>query len=365
MNGDRVSLYVHIPLCTKKCDYCHFYVVPDKDIFKEKLKEGLIREWEQIRSHFVDKEIVSVYFGGGTPSLLPPDFYGDFLSTLPLAHAEVTLEANPESVDVETMRRYREAGINRVSLGVQSFNDSELHTLSRGHGSALAHDAVEHIKSAGIENISIDLMYDTPGQTMLSWERTLNLAAKLPITHLSLYNLTFEPHTVFFKKQDVLKKALPTEDDSFLMYKRAQEVLSSAGLNQYEISAFAKPGYTARHNVGYWTGRSFWGIGPSAFSYWDNKRFQNVPNINRWHEAVMSGRSAVGFSEELEEEATRREALMLSLRLLEGVPEKRAVGVEIERLIDEGLLVRDGGYVRMSERGVLLYDFIAREIVAE
>jgi len=202
-----ISLYFHIPFCTRKCDYCHFYVLPDKEPWKVQLMEGLLLEWQRQLPLLQNKNIVSIYFGGGTPSLLGPERVATILEwiqeTCPfsLQHTEITLEANPENVTLPLMQAYAAAGINRISLGIQTLSDSLLATLTRQHNAQRAIDAVWLTSQAGVKNISIDLMYDLPGQDLSSWEKTLSEAIKLPITHLSLYNLTLEPHTVFFKKK--------------------------------------------------------------------------------------------------------------------------------------------------------------------
>lgn len=369
-----VSLYFHIPFCTRKCDYCHFFVLPDKPELKQQLLIGLEKEWRLRAPQLHNKTIATVYFGGGTPALIGPEAIARILDWVQPDHtAEITLEANPENVTEELMRAYKRAGINRVSLGVQTLDPGLLTALGRLHHPQRAVEAVLMTHEAGIDNISIDLMYDLPGQNLGQWERTLVEAGKLPIRHLSLYNLTIEPHTVFFKKEAQLRALMPDEEASLAMYREAIAYLESVGLRQYEISAFAQEGYASRHNSGYWTGREFLGFGPSAFSYWEGARFRNVAHLNKYCRGLDEGHFPVDFTETLEPEARRRELLAIGLRLKEGVnladfaaqwgPLEPTISQDLARLIIEGLITKDKDITRLTPRGVLCYDTVAAELV--
>lgn len=351
------SLYIHLPFCTKKCDYCHFFVLPDKEIYKEQLHTALKQEIAFLN---LKKPLKSLYFGGGTPALYGPDRIWELIDLLPEAE-EVTLEANPDGVSKNLIQAYAKAGINRVSLGVQTFDAPLLVKLGRTHSTKDASSAVFAIKDASIDNISIDLMYDLPGQTVEGWEKTVETAVSLPITHLSLYNLTIEPGTVFFKFQDKLMRELPSENDSLIMYKRAQEILENGGLKQYEISAFAKEGAYSKHNTGYWLGRPFYGLGPSAFSYWDQRRFRNIANLNKYSQALNEGRFPIDFEEKLSPEASERELFLIALRLLQGthIPSFKE---ELLPFVKEGLITMNDK-VCLTPRGLLLYDSIAASLV--
>ena len=367
MTGDQrsYSLYFHIPFCTKKCDYCHFFVLPNKEPLKDLLLEGLEKEWALVKPS--NRNLVSLYFGGGTPSLFSPERIKKVIDWIaPSSNVEITLEVNPEEVTTPLIQAYREAGINRISLGIQTLNDPLLVKLGRTHGQKQALHAIEATLKAGITNLSIDLMYDVPGQTLQDWTATLNEAVHYPITHLSLYNLTIEPHTVFFKHQDKLIKQLPDPETSLKMYAQAQETLTGAGLNQYEISAFAKPGFHSIHNTGYWTRREFLGLGPSAFSYWNHKRFRNVANLNKYTSTLAQNLLPLDFEEELPPEARLRELLAIELRLLKGVSLKGLPPDTLQalhKLAKEELLVLTDDTVKLSPRGILFYDTIAAEII--
>ncbi len=376
---NAISLYFHVPFCKKKCDYCHFYVIPDKAPFKALLMEGFVWEWERWADKIQGKNLVSIYFGGGTPSLLGPHLILDILDlvnkTLPFDNQsiEITLEANPETFDAALIKAYADAGINRLSIGIQTLDNQLLQILGREHDAKVAWDAVITAYDAGIRNLSIDLMYDLPKQTLKSWEDTLKQASTLPITHLSLYNLTIEPHTVFFKYKNSLEKMLPNEEQSLRMHEKAIEVLERAGIAQYEISAFAKNGLYSRHNVGYWIGRPFLGFGPSAFSYFNHQRFRNIAHLHRYHAKLKSKESPIDFEETLDENARIRELLVIRLRLLEGVDLaafeehfgklSSSIHEDLLRCHELGLISIEGNLVKLSSKGRLFYDTLAEEVI--
>ena len=376
---EEVSLYFHIPFCAKKCPYCHFFVLPDQTLLKGQFLKSLQLEWKLYLPKLEGKEIVSIYLGGGTPSRLSPLQIASILnmvftsSAMLAKECEITLEVNPEDVTPEFSQSLTQMGINRVSLGVQSLNNAELELLDRGHSSDKATQAIQLIAAAGIDNISIDLMFDLPHQTLKTWENTLSQIKDLPITHLSLYNLTLEPHTVFFKHKKTLSPTLPSPEDSTQMLEMALDYLTDAGLKRYEISAFAKKGLHSRHNSGYWTGRPFLGFGPSAFSYWEKKRFQNVPHLNRYSEALKEGRLPIHFEEKLEAPNARLELLAVQLRLVDGVDltdfERRhdklsATTYEtLAQLEAKGWIARQENRICLTSQGQLFYDSVASEII--
>lgn len=381
MTGDAphdISLYFHIPFCTRKCDYCHFYVLPDQEEAKEKLLEGFKRELALLNPLLKGKRIVTLYFGGGTPSLFGPSRLSSLLeliqTQLEIApDPEITLEANPENVTDELMRAYADAGVNRVSLGIQTLDSRLLQLLGRLHQPKTALQAVETIYKAGISNISIDLMYDLPTQTLQDWKETLHQIEALPISHLSLYNLTIEPYTLFFKKEAQLRPLLPDAEMSLAMYEWAIERLEKQGLAQYEISAFARPGFASRHNRGYWMGRPFLGLGPSAFSDWEGQRFRNVAHLGKYCKALQKGESPVDFKEKLDPEARCRELFVIGLRLKEGLSLARFVRqhgpldastyTTLEKLISEGYLCENDDRVCLTKQGILFYDTVASELI--
>ncbi len=374
MSGSDLSLYVHIPFCTYKCPYCHFYVVLDKEPLKDLLLSALLKEIVLWKEAIYGKKLVSVYFGGGTPSLFGAKRIQKLLDAIcqvnPIgADCEITLEANPENVTVEAMRDFLHAGVNRISIGVQSFQDSELKILGRKHQSSVAERAIFATYEAGFQNISIDLMYETPTQTLSSWNKSLEKIPTLPLTHLSLYNLTIEPYTPFAKKESELRKLMPDEETGGQMYGKAIADLQSCGFEQYEISAFCKNSLFSRHNIGYWIGRPFLGLGPSAFSFYETKRFRNVANLTRYAKLVEDGKFAIDFTEEISPGKRKRELLALHLRLMQGVDlndfgtlEDETV-TSIQKLEELELLCHKKERLYLSKKGIFFYDHVASELL--
>lgn len=334
--------------------------------------QGFKAEWQKALPQLSAFNLVSVYFGGGTPSLLGSAYIDEILNWIqPSNNVEITLEANPENFSEEMIRNYKGAGINRLSIGAQAFDDELLITLGRTHNASKTSIAVNQAFKAGIENITIDLMYDLPNQTYDHWQKTLRNAAELPISHLSLYNLTIEPNTLFYKQRKSL--ILPDEDASLAMYLLAAEVLEKKGLKQYEISAFALPGKQSKHNLGYWTARQFLGFGPSAFSYWEGRRFKNIANLRKYHRLLMNDESPVDFEEKLDLNSSQRELLAIRLRLLEGVDiqdfqqkhgklEKDVIAT-LNQLVQKGWLTLSLDTYKLTQQGILFYDSLATEII--
>lgn len=373
-----ISLYFHIPFCRKKCGYCHFYVLPDKEELKELLDEGFSLEWELKKHLLTGFNLKSIYFGGGTPYLFGPERVKKVLQRVETVFGnldciEITIEANPESIDLETLKKFRKAGVNRLSLGIQSLSGSELITLTRDHPKKEALNAPLLAYEAGFTNISIDLMYDVPGQSLQSFDNSLKEALKLPITHISLYNLTFEPGTVFFKNQNELKKSLPSEESSHKMVLLAIKRFEEASFHQYEVSAFAKDGLYSVHNTGYWTARPFLGFGPSAFSYYEGSRFRNIAHLNRYIEKIRAGEDSRDFEESLKTESKTRELILIGLRLNQGVCIEHlklfgchvspALLSEIETLVDNGFLISTGTHLKLTSKGRLFFDTVGAQLV--
>lgn len=365
-----ISLYFHIPFCSRKCPYCHFFVLPNREDLKEKLKIGLRLELQQTLQKIKEKKLISIYFGGGTPSLFPEGIKEILQQISPSHEVETTLETNPEDLDSDLLAYYRNIGINRLSIGVQSLYNHSLKTIGRTHSAEKAVQAITDAKEAGFGNISIDLMYDLPHQDLKSWEYTLDAIKDLPITHLSLYNLTLDPPSLYYKNRDEIQPQQPSGETSAKMLRVAVDSLEKLGLHRYEISAFAKPGYYSCHNTGYWLGRPFFGLGPSAFSYVSGKRLRNVSHLNKYLEALRGNRSPVDFEEKLDQDAAKKEHLCIQLRLIQGVDlnafEKKWGHLSkkpIQSLIEQGLLEQKGTLLRLSEKGLYFYDSIAVELI--
>jgi len=362
----EISLYFHIPFCRRKCPYCHFFVVPHDIKATQTLLTSLRLEWDLNKHLLQEKQIVSVYFGGGTPFLIGPEAVLEILSWIqPTSTAEITLEANPEDVTLSSIQAFAKAGINRVSLGVQSLDNPLLKFLGRHHSAQQAISAIHTVKEAGISNVSIDLMYEIPQQTLSSWKNTLVQLKPLPITHLSLYNLTLEPQTVFYKKRSELIPQLPSSEESLEMLNLATQTLEKLGLKRYEISAFAKDGFTSCHNTGYWIGRPFLGFGPSAFSFWEGRRYRNICDLKKYSSYLQEGNTPVDFTEQLSPLASLHERLAVKLRMLDGV-DLKAFPVNsalYQKLQEKGWLHLDQDKARLTDQGLLFYDSVAEEII--
>ena len=395
------SLYFHVPFCKKKCPYCHFYSIYPKNLKKElinKYLDSILKEIDRYSKETYEN-ITSIYFGGGTPSLLEPNTISKILEKikknkkikknrkLKNNDIEVTLETNPEDVTLEKIKLFKKIGINRISMGVQSFNDEELKILKRSHSSYEAIKAINTIYDGGIENISIDLMYDLPYQTKKKFEQSIRIALSQPIKHVSLYNLTFEKNTPFYRNQKNLKRFLPTDELSLDLLKSAISMFSKNKFHRYEISAFSKnKKFESKHNIGYWIGQDYIGFGPSAFSYFFNKkRYKNVSNLNEYINHINNNKSPVDFEEKLPFPDNIKELLAINLRLIEGVDiisfqkkhgiftSSSKITKSIEKLIYDGFLLKiekkekinkkDKNIIRLSEKGLLFYDYVAECII--
>lgn len=364
----EISLYFHIPFCNKKCPYCHFYSIPFDPALKGALLNGLTLELLKRKEGLANKKIVSIYFGGGTPSLLDAEDIFNILSLISNKEiCEVTLEINPQ-IDKQKLLSFNQSGINRLSIGVQSFHDPTLLSLGRTHSAKASIECIENANHVGFSNISIDLIYDTPKQNMRSWKMSLKETLKLPITHISLYNLTIEEKTLFFKRKNEISPLLPSPNLSLKLLIEALQAFESANFSRYEISAFAKDNKYSRHNLGYWIGREFFGFGPSAFSFFQGKRFQNHDNLKKYLADLNSDKFPIGFIEELTYPDNIKELLTINLRVLEGfsikkfnLPEESLM--QIEKLKNDGFLEIVDEKYRLTNKGILFYDSVAEHLI--
>ena len=372
--NSEISLYIHVPFCTRKCPYCHFYSIQEDKGLKERFVNALCQEIEKWRQTISDRNIVSVYFGGGTPFLLGPSHVERILNLFSTPrNAEITIEANPETATSPLLQAYHSLGVNRLSIGAQSFSDTFLKILHRAHTAEQTKRVLDDAISSGWTNISIDLMYDLPGMDLLAWEQTLNEACRLPIQHISLYNLVIEPNTPWFRKKAAIESSCPTEEISTQMIEATWAITKSHGFDQYEISAFAKPGFRSHHNVGYWQGREFLGFGPSAFSFFGGSRFSNVANLKKYCQAIEEKTSTIETTEELEPKMRLREMAAIGLRMNAGITlsaleaqwgaQDKELATALQRLEQMGLLEQHTGTFFLNDRGRLVYDAIAVEII--
>lgn len=368
--GEGTSLYVHVPFCVVKCGYCDFnsYVVEDRTVV-DRFLDAL--EAELAQAH-LPRVPVSVFLGGGTPTHLElPQFERLFAILgarvdLP-ACEEVSMEANPESVTREKAAIARAAGVRRFSMGVQSFHDRHLRFLDRAHDAARVRAAVQALRDGGAENLSLDLIFSVPGQTLAEWEADLQQALALQPDHLSCYNLTYEPGTRLHR--DLQQGRFEPNDEELdrAMFLRTREVLGAAGYRAYEISNFAGRGGPCRHNDHYWLQGDYVGVGPGAASHRNGTRTTNLKPVDAWAKAVLGGRTGAGSAETLSPSQRAGEALWLGIRRTAGI-DLAAVGARLgldvvrrfgpvlDGHVRDGLLRQEGTRIVLTDAGLLLGD---------
>lgn len=314
-------IYVHVPFCQSRCIYCDFYSTTYGKEIKSQFVEALCREISSRRDYLPSPVSHTLYFGGGTPSLLSIDELSKIISTIRecftlTPDVEITIEANPDDVTLEWVTAIKSLGINRVSLGIQSFDDNLLKLLNRRHSAKQAIEAVENIAKNGINNISIDLIYGLPHQTRQSFSSDLRKAFSLPITHLSSYALSVEEHTVLARKLEAGAFLLPNEYQCFTEYDKLMREAELHNFEHYEISNFSLSGYRSRHNSGYWNGTPYLGLGPGAHSYNGENRRKNLPDLK----AYIQGKEQFPHTiETLSREEKANEMIFTSLRTKEGL----------------------------------------------
>lgn len=346
------GLYIHIPFCRRKCLYCDFYSLALEEGFAERYTSAVIRNIKAYGGGFD-----TVYFGGGTPILLAP-YLGEMLRAADVAEgAEITAEANPCEMTDESLEMLLKAGVNRISVGVQSFCDNELQALGRRHDSNTAVQAILRAKAAGFDNISADLMLGVPHQNADSLETTLRQMTELPVTHISAYMLKVEENTPFGRNTPLL----PDEDATADMYLQTVQTLEKYGFHQYEISNFAKDGCECLHNLKYWHAEEYLGIGPAAHSFLDGRRFGVPRDLNAFLASAQQ-------EEQLTEEAPdpTEERIMLGLRLAEGIPEElwKPLEAALKRIPKNYYSITDGR-LRLTAEGFLLSNEIIALLISE
>jgi oxygen-independent coproporphyrinogen-3 oxidase len=368
-----LGLYVHVPFCAAICNYCNF----NRGLFQAELKDRYVEAvCREIRLRARGVPADTIFFGGGTPSMLEPEEIGAIIracrDSFDLAtDAEVTIEANPEGVTVERLEGFREAGVNRLSFGVQSFRDEELRRLTRLHGAARAVTAFGESRAAGFDNVSLDLMMWLPQQTVAQWLESVDALIALGPDHASLYMLEVYPNSPLREQMARAEWSVAPDDDVADMYLQSMARLDRAGYEQYEISNVARPGRRSRHNLKYWTDGEWLGFGPGAHSTIDGMRTRNVSGTADYVEAVAPGGPLVAEARRLSPQDRMEEALFTGLRLSEGlsVDAVRAhygidlwaeFGGELQPFRDLGWLIYDEGRLRLTRAGMLL----AHEIMA-
>jgi putative oxygen-independent coproporphyrinogen III oxidase len=352
------GLYVHVPFCLTRCGYCDFNAYAGIDGLKPRYMEALKREAGLAAPNWPER-FVSVFLGGGTPTSLDPAHLAELLEHLRRLFdvaddAEITIEANPDTVDRSRFEELLSAGYGRVSMGAQSFDPAVLVELERVHQPDAVRRAFADARAAGYGNVNLDLIYGAQGETLGSWRHTLEETVALAPEHVSAYALTIEPATPLGRRVAAGVVPAPDPDVQADMFELACEILGGVGYLHYEVSNWAKPGFECRHNLGYWERRSYLGIGAGAHSSRGSRRWWNLRPPESYLEAVESGRLPIGGSEDLDAGGRALEEVFLRLRTNEGVPAVRVAPSKVDAYVENGLLARRNGDLVATERGMLL-----------
>lgn len=373
-----LGIYVHVPFCRSKCQYCDFYsLATTDDKLMEQYLEATCKHIKEAGSLAPGYQVDTVYFGGGTPSFFGADGMATVLTAIRRSFdvendAEITFEANPDSVSDKLLRRLRSEGFNRVSLGVQCDDDEILRKIGRPHSYAQAVNAVQRIRKAGFQNLSLDLMYGLPGQTLTAWQDTLENVLRLKPEHMSCYGLKVEQGTPLYTYKDYC--GLPDDDAQADMYLAAVDILKSKGYRQYEISNFARKGKYAQHNLKYWMGGEYLGFGPAASSDFAGKRFTAVRDLRGYIDGIRTGGTVLAEVEEIPSRERSGEYLMTRLRTAAGISqpeyEKRyllpfaPLEQKLEQCRAHGLAAKgESGRWHLTPKGFLISNSIISDLL--
>ena len=372
------ACYIHIPFCDHKCIYCDFYSVITSDTITSFLK-SLKEEINYYGSKYSSNRIISsIFFGGGTPSLMEPGYLHEIISAVKdnfdlQEDSEITMETNPGTVDIKKLAAFRETGINRISIGIQSFNDDELKFLTRIHDSETAARTIKEAVDAGYENVSIDLIFNLPKQTKEKWLFNLKTACALPVNHISAYSLIVENGTILNKMIIDGKVIMQDDDYDADLYETTIEYLEVKGFLQYEVSNFAKPGFECLHNNSYWRYKDYLGFGTSAHSFIDGKRWWNYSSVNRYISELAKNGNASANHEQLTHDEIHGEYVMLALRSsgIELKSYKKRFGSDwlkknnsyFEELLKKDLILYDNEIIKFTRKGYTLCDEIIKNVL--
>jgi len=362
-------VYVHVPFCARRCSYCDFAIAVRSRVPWDEYVAAVAAELD-VRALGVPRVSVdTIYLGGGTPSRLGPEGVTQLMEVLtsrfaPAESAEITLEANPDDIDALSLAAWQAAGVNRISLGVQSFDDRALAWMHRTHDSRRVIAAANALREAALENWSLDLIFALPASLQRDWARDLDAAIALAPPHLSLYGLTVEPHTPLARWRDRGAAVEGTEDAYETEYLRAHHALRAAGYVHYEVSNFGRPGRWSRHNRSYWSGASYVGLGPAAHGFDGTVRRWNEREYSAWRRVLETGADPVSGSESLTDENRIAEEVYLGLRTTDGLPVRAEEQDVIRPWVDVGWAMLDGDRLRLSAMGWLRLDALAASLTA-
>jgi putative oxygen-independent coproporphyrinogen III oxidase len=364
------GIYVHVPFCLTRCGYCDFNAYAGLDELKPRYLRALEAEATLAAPGWDGAPVTSVFLGGGTPTTIAPEDLGALLVHLRdrfdiAPTAEVTIEANPDTVDEASLRVLRDARYVRLSMGAQSFDTTVLAALERVHSPDSVRAAFRASRAAGYDNVNLDLIYGAEGETLDSWARTLRETVALAPEHISAYALTIEPATALGRAVAAGTTPGPDPDLQADMFAVACEVLRDAGYGHYEVSNWAKPGFECRHNLGYWERRSYLGLGAGAHSYRDDHRWWNTRPPEDYMERVERGELPVGGEEHLEPSDAYLEEVFLRMRILQGIPSSWIADDVRAPFVESGLIADDAGTLLPTERGMLLLNEIVLALTAD
>jgi len=362
-------LYVHIPFCPKVCPYCSFYKEASDRNKTQAFLDSILLDLERRLREMPDCRLETIFFGGGTPSALSVKQLDFLLSglhrRLDLSRLrEWTLEMNPATVSLEKARMLRDFGVNRISMGVQSWDPEMLIRLGRVHSAQQAERSFYILREAGFTNLNLDLIFGVPGQSTETWQRTVEKTVSLAPEHISAYCLTFEEDTEFFKRFQRGDLTQDPEQDATL-YELTMATLATAGYSQYEISNYSKPGHECLHNLAYWLGRNYLGLGPSAFSTIGDRRWQNTRDTSQYIKQLRSSIEPIDFREHVSDQMRKAEAIAFGLRTAIGVSESEMTRwtSELDALRHEGYIEEENARIRLTAKGRMVADSIAELFV--
>ena len=367
-----LGLYIDLPFCIQRCSYCAFAVRGYREGEASRYLAALLQEARMAAHTLAGPRIETVYLGGGTPTHYPVDALARLLEVLRECYviadgAEVSVEAHPETLDLPALSRLKRLGVNRLSLGVQSLHAEDLRAMGRRYAPERVERVLGEARAAGFDNIAVDLIYGLPGQSFSGWASVLRSAIALEPEHLSVYGLSIEPGTLWGKKDAEGALSLPGEEEEIRMFSLAEALLKENGYEHYEISNYAKPGCRCRHNLLYWKGGDYLGVGLAAHSSISGKRWSNTEDLWDYLRFIEGGTLPVTFEETLTQDQRLADKVIFGLRRIEGVrwtpSHERLMGKRLTRLIQTGLLLKEGGVVRLTDRGILLADEVAIRLI--
>ncbi len=382
MNSE-LAFYVHIPYCARRCGYCDFNTYTPSELSISSDLSGVSRDYIDLLIAEINSArkiskadlVPTIFFGGGTPTLMEPADLGRVVTAIKnnfdlAPNAEITTEANPDTVTPAKLAELREAGINRISFGMQSAVPHVLAALDRTHNPANVARSVNDARAAGFDEVSVDLIYGTPGESMSDWQESIDVALSLPISHISAYALIVEQGTKLGAQVKRGEVVMPDDDETADKYVLADAKFGAAGLNWYELSNWSKAGSESRHNLAYWNGDNWWGAGPGAHSHIDGRRWWNVKHPTAYKEKISYGQSPMHEEEVLNDEQKNSERMMLEIRLAKGIDAKTLDSGQLailESFKNQGHLLADSwaaGRIVLSTSGRLIADRIVREILS-